>query len=374
MIADEDMKLISISQRIAKVYPSADHVFNGIPIPKPNRVTGFSPEEWESFTEEWASSLTDSYTCVRRFGGAGDKGIDVVGFLTDALWNGGWDNYQCKRYNNSLCPSDIWVEIGKIIYYSYKGEYPPPRKHYFVASKGIGTTLQKLFVNPEHLKKQAKDNWKAHCQDKITVTVSLPLEGELLDWFNKFDFSIFSEKSVLELIDGHAKTPYHAVRFGGGLPPRPEVPPPPKEHNAEESGYIQQLFKAYSDNTGRSVNDISDIPSSLNQDFLLQRERFYHAESLRNFARDTVPNGTFNSLQKEVFHGVIDICNNSHKDGLARMRATIVQAANISISSNPLVSVVQVQDKQGICHQLANEYKLIWVPTNAEVQDDITVQ
>ncbi len=374
MIADQDMKPIAVFPGIPKVYPSSDHVFNGIPIPKPNRVASFSPEEWECFTEEWASSLKDSYTSVRRFGGSGDQGIDIVGFVTDAMWDGSWDNYQCKRYNNSLSPSDIWVEIGKIIYYSYKKEYPPPRKYYFVASKGVGTTLQKLLGNPENLKNQAQDNWKAHCQDKITKTVSLPLEGELLDWFNKFDFSIFSERSVLELIDGHAKTRYHSVRFGGGLPPRPKVTRPPEDHNVEESSYIRQLLSAYGDHLKTPVNDALVLPQHLSSDFLRQRERFYYAESLRNFARDTVPDGTFENLQAEVFHGVIDICDHDHEDGLARMRATVAQAASISISSNPLVSVVQVQDKQGICHQLANEYKLIWVSTAEEVQNDITVQ
>ena len=193
MIADEDMKPITVCPGRPKVYPSADHVFNGIPIPKPSRVASFSPEEWESFTEEWASSLTDSYARVRRFGGSGDQGIDIVGFPTDTMWDGGWDNYQCKRYNNSLYPGDIWVEIGKIIYYSYKGEYPPPRKYYFVASKGVGTTLQKLLGNPGKLKEQAEAKWKDNCQDKITTTFSIPLEGELLDWFNEFDFSIFQK-------------------------------------------------------------------------------------------------------------------------------------------------------------------------------------
>ncbi len=51
---------------------------------------------------------------------SGDQGIDIVGFITDANWDGGWDNYQCKRYNNPLCPGDIWVEIGKIIYSTFQ--------------------------------------------------------------------------------------------------------------------------------------------------------------------------------------------------------------------------------------------------------------
>lgn len=117
---------------------------------------------------------------------------------------------------------------------------------------------------------------------------------------------------------------------------------------------------------GIHVNDVSGLSSSLRRDFLRQRERFYHAESLRNFARDTVPEGTFENLQNEIFHGVIDVCDCSHGDGLARMKATVAQAANISPTSNPLKSVVGVQDRQGICHQLANENRLIWVPMEEE--------
>ena len=101
---------------------------------------------------------------------------------------------------------------------------------------------------------------------------------------------------------------------------------------------------------------------SLEKDFLRQRERFYHAESLRNFARDTVPEGTFSDLQDEVFHGVIDIAESGHADGFERMRATVAQAAQVSTMANPLASVTKSQDRQGICHQLANEDHLTWVP------------
>lgn len=364
MIADEDMK--PVSPRTPVVYPSAEHISSGVPMSKPLRVTTFSPEEWESFTEEWASSLEDSYARIARCGGSGDLGLDVIGFISDIGWDGGWDNYQCKRYDHPLRPSDIWVEIGKIIYYSYKKEYPVPRKYYFVASKGVGTSLQNLLANPEKLKKEAKANWEKHCQAELTKTASIPLEGDLLKWLEAFNFSIFSIKSVVELIDGHAKTPFHSVRFGGGLPLRPNVALPPEEYDMEESRYVQQLFNAYSDYLKTPVNDVSALSSSLSCDFSRQRERFYHAESLRNFARDTVPEGTFESLQEEFFHGVIDICDSDHRDGLARMRATVSQAANIQTESNPLKSAVLVQDKQGICHQLANEDRLIWVPNDGE--------
>ena len=369
LIADEDMK--PISQGAPVSCSSAEHVSTGIPIPKPMRVTTFSPAEWESFTQEWANSLEDLYVRVARHTGAGDQGIDVAGYVSNAGLRGQWDNYQCKHYENPLRPSDVWVELGKTIYYSYKGEYPAPRKYYFIAPRGIGTSLEKLLENPQKLKQDLKDNWEKYCQDRLTKTISVPLQGTLLNWFQKFDFSIFSTKSVVELIDGHSKTPFHSVRFGGGLPPRPEVPLPPENHDVTESHYIKQLFNAYADHLGTPINNISELAASLKpslkKDFSRQRERFYNAEYLRNYARDTVPKGTFERLQSEIYHGVADIHDNDHADGLARMKAIVTQAAQVATMSNPLASVVQAQDRQGICHQLANENQLIWVPTDKEV-------
>lgn len=371
LIADEDMKPLSLNA--PSVCHSAGHVYSGIPMPKPMRVTTFSPAEWESFTQEWATSLKNSYARVSRYGGSGDQGVDVAGFVSDNGWEGGWENYQCKHYDHPLNPSDIWVEIGKIIYYSYKQEYPPPLKYYFIASRDIGTKLGKMIGNPDKLKEEARKNWEKYCQNQITETFSIPLDGDLLVWFENFDFSIFSTKSVVDLISGHAKTPFHSVRFGGGLPPRPAIKKPPEEYEQIESRYIQQLFIAYSDNLGESVNHVTDLCLPLKDDFLRQRERFYHAESLRNFARDTVPEGTFESLQDEIFHGVIDTCDGNHEDGLACMKATLSESARISITSNPLEKAIKIQDRQGICHQLANDDRLLWVSIGREVQDDITI-
>ncbi|MGL9649951.1 hypothetical protein Q7I60_18615, partial [Escherichia coli] len=97
---------------------------------------------------------------------------------------------------------------------------------------------------------------------------------------------------------------------------------------------------------------------------LRQRERFYHAESLKNFARDTVPAGTFDALQDEIYHGVIDVCEDYHLSGFARMKETMKHATTIAVTSNPLVTSIKTQDRQGICHQLANDDRLIWVPDN----------
>jgi hypothetical protein len=91
-----------------------------------------------------------------------------------------------------------------------------------------------------------------------------------------------------------------------------------------------------------------------------QREYFYHAESLRNFARDTVPSGTFESLQDEVHAGVVDISEAVHLDGLACLNAVTQAAQELQLTENGLISVVKIQDRRGICHQLANVDRLRW--------------
>lgn len=362
VISDTDLQ--EITPRNRTTFASATHVISGIPVPKPLRVRSFSPEEWEEFVEEWGSSLKAEYPKVRRFGGSGDLGVDIAGFCSTEGFKGIWDNYQCKRYAHPLRPSDIWVEIGKIIYYSYKGYYIPPRKHYFAGSQDIGTSLEQLLNDPEELQFKAQENWGQNCKSGITSTMEIPLSGELLDYFELFDFSRFSSKSVVELIDGHSCTQFHAVRFGGGLPFRPDSLKPPVVPAGSENRYIRQIFNAYGNHLSKTIIDESDLEShsSLKRDYFRQRERFYHAESLRNFARDTVPDGTFSALQDEIFYGVVDVCEDDHVDGFVRMKSTITHSSTVAASASPLASAFKIQDRQGICHQLANEDRLTWVP------------
>lgn len=364
MITDAD--LLEIKPPEPLVTATAEHIQSGLPLPKPARVRSFSPAEWEEFVEEWATSLNDAYFKIRRFGGAGDLGVDIGGFVDKSLFRGVWDNHQCKHYDHPLRPSDIWVELGKVIYYSYRGDYVPPRSYFFVCPQGIGTSLEKLLSDSGKLKQGLRENWGKYCLAGITDTCEVPLSGGLLTHFESFDYSIFSSKSLLELIEGHSRTTYHSVRFGGGLKPRPTVSAPPTDPHPEESRYIRQLFDAYGDHLGVQVTSTSDLTGypSLSRDFLRQRERFYHAEALKNFARDTVPEGTFSALQDEIFHGVVDLCESAHSNGFERMKSTVLQAAQVAGTSNPLAPATRTQDRQGICHQLANEDRLIWVPTD----------
>ncbi|MCY4049301.1 MAG: hypothetical protein OXF24_06925 [Hyphomicrobiales bacterium] len=360
MISDKDMRAINPKQ--PTVVFSSDHVQAGLPIPKPMRIKTLSAGEWEEFILECAVALGPANK-VRRHGGPNDKGVDIAVFHTPEGFRGAWDNYQCKQYNRPLRPSDIWIEIGKIIYYSYIGEYAPPEKCYFVASLDMGILLESLLNKPEDLRAEFKKNWNGYCRERISTTRVIEMDEELLAYVDSFNFLIFSSKSHVELIDLHSRTGFHAVRFGGGLPPRPDVEPPPDMPTENESRYIRQLFDAYSDYLNIPINDLATLEphQRLVKNYLRQRVRFYYAESLRNFARDIVPEGTFEKLQEEIYNGVIDVVDGDYENGLEKMRNTLLQAANISTTSNPLASATEVQDKQGICHQLANSDRLIWV-------------
>jgi len=185
----------------------------------------------------------------------------------------------------------------------------------------------------------------------------------LLKYFSDFDFSIFDSLSLSELVIGHAETTFHTVRFGGGLGVRPEPVIPPEDTASTDNRYVQQLISAYGDCEGEVAKDLAwlDGKPKYKKDFNRQRERFYHAESLRNFSRDNVPEGTYEKLQEDIYQGVIDICDLNHDNGFVRMSETVSQAARLSIDSSPLHSVTRIADKQGICHQLSDVDRLKWV-------------
>ncbi|OQP60357.1 hypothetical protein A3860_33805 [Niastella vici] len=341
---------------------TAHHVTYGKLMIPQQQILTYSSDEWERFIEEWADSQKSSYKRVARFSGPDDMGIDVAGFTDEKEIYGVWDNFQCKHYKDPLGPSKAALEVGKILYHSYQDHFAIPRKSYFIAPKDCSIALKKLLGDPIQLKKYVFNNWDNICAEKITSTAKVELVDDFKDYAEKFDYSIFTSKSTLEIIGEHRKTAWFAVRFGGGLPERPKVIPPPDEVQISESRYVEQLFEAYSDHKKASLKQASDLSAwqELTDHYNRQRELFFNAEALRNFARDKVPPGTFDELQNEIFHGVIDIEAGFHADALIRLNAVTFAAANLPLTSNPLISAVTIQDKKGVCHQLANVNRLIW--------------
>jgi len=341
---------------------TAAQVAHGSLIPPQQQLLIYSPDQWEGFVQEWLHyCLKNAYKQVQRFSGAGDMGIDVVGFVDAKRLEGVWDNYQCKHYDHALTPGDVWPEFGKVIWYSFKQHYVPPHRYYFVAPRGAGTSLSKLLANGTKLREELIANWDKKVKSEITSTQEVPLDPALLAYVHAFDFSIFGAKTSLQLVDDHRTTPAHVARFGGGLPPRPAAATPPTTVAPTESRYVTQLLGAYSEHTGKPVPDHSALTApALRGHYHRQREAFYHAESLRIFARDTVPNGTFESLQQDIFDGVIDTHDAAHPDGYQKVCAVTKAAREVQITANALISCTQPKDRDGICHQLVNEERLWW--------------
>jgi hypothetical protein len=339
---------------------------SGMNFPVARLIELLEPAQWEEFTEEWATSLK-SYKDVQRWSGPGDMGRDIVAFTTDKQYAGPWDNYQCKRYALKLQPNHVWVEFGKIIYYTFKGEFLPPANYYFAASKGVGLGLQNLLANPKKLREGLIKNWDTHCKKGITETEEIALEGDLLEYLKKFDFSIFKYKTVVQLVSGHESTIFHTRRFGtASFPERPAVEAPPDAVQQKESRYVEQLFEVYSEKLSLQLNSPDQLTAhpDILKHFNRSREVFYYAESLRNFPRDSVDPGAFDEIRDEIYHGVVNTYEMDYSSGYARMASTLTQAGNITPNCNALCVRVQTQDKHGICHHLANEDLFVWVKKN----------
>lgn len=340
---------------------SVDSTIAGQPIPTIKRLRLFSPGDWEEFVLEWAQSLTREYDRVERVGGAGDQGRDIVAFTP----SGEWDNFQCKHYDHALYPTDAWPEIAKLMYWTFKGAFGLPRRYYFVAPQGVGTTLSRLLREPEELRAQLTNAWDGHCAGAIVGGSRVELEGALRAYVDNAPFSIFSSVTPLDLIEQHRKTPYHVARFGGGLPARDMTPPTvPSEIASIEERYVRQLLDAYSDHLSRSVASPTDIADNgvLMAHFREARVEFFSAEALRSFSRDTLPLGEFERLQDEFETGVADEARRAHPDGYERVLAVVRTARGLQITAHALIPRMAVRDRGGICHQLANDDRLTWVP------------
>ncbi|MFN5609130.1 MAG: hypothetical protein ACK48E_05175 [Holosporales bacterium] len=221
---------------------------------------------------------------MQRFSGAGDMGVDVAGFADDKRLEGKWDNFQCKHYDHAIAPSDVWVEFGKVIWYSFNHHYTVPHRYYFVSPRGAGTKLSRLLSNATKLREELIANWDKHVKKVITNMQEVPLDAALRAYVDGFDFTIFNVKTGLQLVGDHRTTPFHAARFGGGLPQRPLADKPPTAIASSESLYVTQLLGAYGEHTSTIMTDPSAIPQpDLKKHFLRQRESPFTKVSVNQF-------------------------------------------------------------------------------------------
>jgi hypothetical protein len=322
----------------------------------------YSDQQWEEFTAEWVRALKHPYIRVLRMGGAGDRGADIAACLTPQGTDGDWHCYQCKHYADALRPADAWPEIAKIFQAAVKGVYRLPVRYIFVAPK-IGPTLTRWLVSPGTLKAEFLKAWDK--PDSQLGSGWDPAERAAVEALvRSTDFSMFEAADMEFIVQLHAGTPHHARRFPVVLKPRPPVSAPPPKQARHEALYIKKLLAAYNEKHGLSLCTLQEARAHARTSahLIRQREAFYSAEALRVFARDSVPDETYDALKSDLYDAVIEVEErDDYNLGHERLDAVLHTAANHNPNpGNILTAVVTVNDRKGMCHQLANDDRLTW--------------
>lgn len=325
-------------------------------------ISHYSGDQWEEFVDELVEGIqaTLGYVLVKRMGGPGDLGIDVAGFKTASGLESGWDCYQCKQYAAPLQPSDAWPEIMKIFRAVVAGECAMPDAYLFVAPKGAGLKLSKMLSQPTKAK-AAFISWMATHTPTPVMSAGERTAADAL--VAATDFAIFDALQARHVISMHASTRYYALRFNSPLPERPQPEAVPGAYTRDERRYVDQLVSAYRERHPTDYLDRDNVAAhpTRGRHFKRQRQAFFRAESLRVYARESTPDGTFEALQADVHAGVVELAESDHADGYARAQAVLQASASIDLNSHRLVERADLDDRKGICHQLVNDERLTWV-------------
>lgn len=328
------------------------------PTPK-QRIFFYSPQEFEEFIYEWVRALEVGYVDVRVHGGAGDHGVDVAAFLTQHRLNGDWHAYQCKHYGKPLALSAALPEMLKAVAAVVEGHYQLPSRYVFVAP-AVSPNLVRDMDTPDRLKREFLD-WIASA-NKAFSALPEPVRRGVAELAGRTHFSMFETANLDTILDQHRTTRYVALRFDEPLPDRPDVPLPPREHEPGEFRYIQQLLEVYAERFGKAASTLVAVQghAKASEHLRRQREAFFSAEWLRMYARDAVPEGHFEALQKDMYDGVVEVADQIFELAWERVQAVLLESQRVQLGSAPLVSVVKPLDRRGVCHQLANDDRLTW--------------
>ncbi len=315
-------------------------------------------ETFEKILHEWAYSyLRGKYQKISRIGGPGDKGRDIIAY-TDYKKNV-WDNYQCKKYNHKLKVDEILLEIGKLCHRCHVGELPsPPQKYFFFSPLGVSPQVNDLLREPLKLKNELIEKWNRLCKNKIVQNRSIDLDSGLKNYINQFDFKIFDYIPPADFMEQYKTTSYCASRFGILSKSRPLQKSTPQDIQNNESVYIRKILDAYEEKLGKNLENSKNIVDpTLRADFERHRECFFSAESLNEFSRDTYAAGEqhFEKLKDEFYDGIINTIEDDAENGFVRLRKVLDRATELQITNNPLVRDLNMKDRKGICHHLANE-------------------
>lgn len=337
-------------------------IYGGPSITPLDRLVIIEDGKFEELTEVWAyEKIGQKYKEVKRFGGPGDKGRDIVGYYEEN-YPYKIDIYQCKHYKDQLSFSGILKEFAKLCYYTFIKKYPIPQKYYLVSPRGCGTTLRTDYIdNPNNINKKLCDSIK---DEKIKVDkIQLSSITGFIHYVETFNFSITEEVTPLRLIEEFSKSKYYPYYFGGGLRNfNPGPPNKPDSIQKEEEIYINQLLEVYSELDGKNYSKVTEIDSQYIEHFEMQRTFYYTIESFRRAVRDSLPSmELFDQIEDTINQGINDITTDPTINGFTRLKNSLERTILMNLDSCQLKNYLKPNDKKGVCHRLANANKVRWI-------------
>jgi len=324
-------------------------------------------DQLEEFIELFVERIGEGYVAVHRLGQANDKGRDVVGFLTDAKHEGAWHLYQSKRktYASALGVGEALVELGKVFYHhAGGGAYKTlPTKYVFVSPRGVSGTLRDLILNPSDLRAELLAKWDTHCKTGITARGGkpTPMTPEIKALIEAYDFSQVSYLSATDIVKHPAAGPAlgRVLRLPPGEAPAGEAP---ADLQPEEVEYLDQLRRAYGEARGVPFATVDAVlaDGEYGPDLGDQRTRYFEASFFKRFHRDNTDAAALDAFQQDVYHGVIGVHRRKHMTGFDRLCAVMDHASLMPAAIGGKLARVPV--RQGVCHHLANEGTMKWMP------------
>lgn len=254
------------------------------------------------------------------------------------------------------------TELGKLFYHHVQGAYRTlPTAYVFVAPRGVVGPLRDLIRNPSTLGPYLIANWDDHCANQITATKTVSLTSEIRSAIEAFDFACVSYLTAPLIVQDPAAQP--ALSKVLNLIPD-EAPRgfAPDSIQVEEIPYIDQLRQVYGETAGCAFSTADDVLAHPDHGEHLrrQRTRFFEAAAFSRFHRDNTMLGALETFQDDVYHGVIEVYGETHLSRLHRLDAVMKHAGQTQISL--LGRLTRVPVRQGMCHHLAKEGRLKWIP------------
>ena len=325
------------------------------------RILALDDKALERFVRDWAELKKDEYEEVHCFGGSGDLGRDVVGFVTKQRHEGPWHNYQCKQYLQRRLPfADGLIELAKTFYHADENGFTMPDRYIFIAPHGLSRNLELLFDKPTELRSTFLASWDEVCSAKIVEKKVIPLGPRLRAKIEAYDFGRVTRLGV-DMMLTHPRVNLVLHRYFGADPgpaPRGEAPP---AIDPIEIPYLTQLVHAYGERSETAPQSPEDAltDTSHGPHLRRQRERFYDADYFMRYYRDNTAPEVLPTLESDIENGVFEVFNRQHVDTLERIDAVMQQAALVD-PSGPLKPHARVTVKQGVCHRFANDGRFRW--------------